>query len=255
MIHIISKKSIYAIIILIAFTSTVIYLYNSPKTLPVFESSPVEEELYFPAFNVNVKNGDKVVALTFDDGPSREYTTLILDYLKEKKIVATFFVLGVNLKYNDDILIDMVKNGCEIGNHSINHKQFKYLKNNEIKRQINYVDNYVRDVTGFTIRAIRTPYGEYNERIRKLLVNRPIVLWNIDSEDWKKKDALKIAESVCDNVENGSIILLHDIFDYSYEATILIVEELLFRGYKFVTVSQLLELEDECTNGLVFRSK
>ena len=253
MIYIINKKFIF---FLTCFFIMILLLsiYTNYKSVATFINSPVEEELFFPAFNVHVNDSDKVVALTFDDGPTREYTTRILDYLDARNIVATFFVLGVRLKGNDDILIEMVKNGCEIGNHSYNHKQFIYLKNDEVKKQIEYVDNYVRNVTGFSIRSVRTPYGEYNQRIKKT-IDRPIVLWNIDSEDWKRKDAAKIAEHVINNVESGSIILLHDIFEFSYEATILIVEELLAQGYKFVTVSQLLELNDRNANGVIFWSK
>lgn len=253
MIYLINKKFVFYFSCLLTLI-LVLFIYINYNSITTFIDSPVEEELFFPAFKVRVTDEDKVIALTFDDGPTREHTTKILNYLEQKNVVATFFVLGIHLKNNDDILIDMVKNGCEIGNHSYNHKQFLYLKNDEIKKQIEYVDNYVRKITGFSIRAIRTPYGEYNQRIGKT-INRPIVLWNLDSEDWKKKDASKIAEHVINNVENGSIILLHDIFDFSYEATILIVEELLSQGYKFVTVSQLLELNNKNANGIVFRSK
>lgn len=253
MIYFINKKFIIFLVCLFTmiFLSSIYINYRSVAT---FSDSPVEEELFFPAFNVHVNDTDKVVALTFDDGPTREYTTKILNYLDAKNVVATFFVLGIRLKNNEDILINMVKNGCEIGNHSYNHKQFLYLKNDEVKNQIEYVDNYVRNVTGFSIRSVRTPYGEYNQRIKKT-IDRPIVLWNIDSEDWKRKDASKIAEHVINNVQSGSIILLHDIFDFSYEATILIVEELLAQGYKFVTVSQLLELNEVNGDGVVFWSK
>lgn len=253
MIYFINKKII--IFITCLFTMILIaFIYTEYNSVATFIDSPVEEELFFPAFNVNVNDNDKVIALTFDDGPTREYTTKILDYLDSRNVVATFFVLGIRLRGNDDILIQMVKNGCEIGNHSYNHKQFIYLKSDEVKKQIEYVDNYVRNVTGFSIRSVRTPYGEFNQRIKKT-INRPIILWNIDSEDWKKRDAGKIAEHVINNVESGSIILLHDIFEFSYEATILIVEELLAQGYKFVTVSQLLELNDRNTDGIIFWSK
>ncbi len=253
MIYIINKKFVaFFACLLIVFM--LLSIFSNSRVTATYTRAPVEEELFFPAFNVNVNDDDKLIALTFDDGPSREYTTKILDYLESKNIVATFFVLGIRLKGNDDILIKMVKTGCEIGNHSYNHKQFIHLKSDEVKKQIEYVDNYVRKVTGFSIRSVRTPYGEINEAIGKA-INRPIILWNIDSEDWKKKDAKKIADHVLSDVDSGSIILLHDIFDFSYEATILIVEELLAQGYKFVTVSQLLELNDRNSDGLVFRSK
>lgn len=253
MIYIINKK-IIAFLVCLFLIFIFLSIPMNPLSIATSLNTPVEEDLFFPAFNVSVKDDDKLIALTFDDGPNKEFTTKILDYLESKDIVATFFVLGMNLKGNDDILIKMVKTGCEIGNHSYNHKQFIHLKNNEIKKQIDYVDNYVKRVTGFSIRSVRTPYGEVNNKIRET-IDRPIVLWSIDSEDWRKKDAKQIADHIISNVDNGSIILLHDIFDFTYEATILVVEELLAQGYKFVTVSQLLGLDDISSNGLVFRSK
>ncbi len=250
---IINKKFVLLIILFFTIFSILIF-FAEPLSIATSYYAPVEEELFFPAFSVGVDENDKLVALTFDDGPNKEVTTKILDYLEGKGVVATFFVLGVHLKDNEDILIKMVETGCEIGNHSYNHKQFTGMKSNEIKKQIDYVDNYVKKVTGFNIRSVRTPYGEINNKILES-VNRPIILWSIDSEDWIKKDAKKIAEHIIKNVENGSIILLHDIFDFSYDATVLVVEELLAQGYKFVTVSQLLGLRDKKTDGLVFRSK
>lgn len=253
MIYIINKKLI-SFFLCFFLISMLLLLFIQPISIATSLNSPVEEDLFFPAFNVHVNDNDKLVALTFDDGPNKEFTTKILDYLESKDIVATFFVLGIHLKGNEDTLIKMVKIGCEIGNHSYNHKQFTHMKNSEIKKQVDYVDNYVKKVTGFNIRSIRTPYGEVNKQIIET-VNRPIILWNVDSEDWKLKDGRKIADHIISNVDNGSIILIHDIFDFSYEATILVVDELLAQGYKFVTVSQLLGLNDISSNGLIFRSK
>lgn len=257
MIYILNKKIIAILLCICICVASIIHMINNNNifnNIDVFSNSPVEEDLYFPAFNVKIDKNDKIVALTFDDGPNSKYTEKILDYLESKNIVATFFVLGINLKGNNNILNRMVKIGCEIGNHGYNHQQLAFLKDKEITRQISYVDNYVRNATGFSIRAVRTPYGEKNNRIIKL-INRPIVLWSIDSEDWILKDEKKIANKVLNEIDSGSIILLHDIFDFSYEATILIVESLLAQGYKFVTVSQMFDLESANTNGLVFRNK
>jgi peptidoglycan/xylan/chitin deacetylase (PgdA/CDA1 family) len=253
MIYIINKKFISFLVCSFLF-SMIFLLFIHPISIATSVNSPVEEDLFFPAVNVHVNDNDKLVALTFDDGPNKEYTAKILDYLESKDVVATFFVLGLHLKGNEDILVKMVKIGCEIGNHSYNHKQFIHMKSSEIKKQIDYVDNYVKKVTGFNIRSIRTPYGEVNDKIIET-VNRPIILWNVDSEDWILKDGRKIADHIISSVDNGSIILIHDIFDFSYDATILVVEELLAQGYKFVTVSQLLGLNDVSSNGLIYRSK
>ena len=213
-----------------------------------------ENNLYFPAFNINISNTDKVIALTFDDGPHNIYTDKILKHLGKNNIVATFFVLGNRIEYNKELLKRMVDLGCEIGNHSLSHKNFANISDQELKNQVESVNNSIKTITGYDIRAVRPPYGISNSKIKKL-INKPIVLWNIDPEDWKFKDSLKIRDHVLSKVENGSIILLHDIYESSADASIMIIDELLKQGYKFVTVSQLLQLEDENTNGMVFTHK
>lgn len=213
-----------------------------------------ENNLYFPAFNINITNNDKVVALTFDDGPHYIYTDKILKYLGKKNLVATFFVLGNRLEYNKELLIRMVDLGCEIGNHSLSHKQLTNIRDKEVINQIETVNKSIKRITGYDIRAVRPPYGSSNSKVEKL-INKPIVLWNIDPQDWKSKNPEKIKHNVLSNVKSGSIILMHDIYETSVDASIMIIDELLKQGYKFLTVSQMLELQDTSTNGKVFTHK
>jgi len=210
--------------------------------------------LYFPAFNVNLANTDKVVALTFDDGPHHIYTNKLLKHIGEKNIVATFFILGNKIEYNKELLNRMVELGCEIGNHTASHKNLTIISDQEIKNQIESVNRSVKSITGYDIRAVRPPYGSINPKVRKI-INKPIVLWSVDPEDWKYKDSIKIRDKVISKTRNGSIILMHDIYQTSVEAAIMIIDKLIEQGYKFVTVSQLLELEDQSKNGLVFTHK
>ncbi len=214
----------------------------------------IENNLYFPAFNINITNNDKVIALTFDDGPHYIYTDKILKYLGKKNLVATFFVLGNRLEYNKELLIRMVDLGCEIGNHSLSHKQLTNIRDKEVINQIETVNKSIKRITGYDIRAVRPPYGLSNTKIQKL-INKPIVLWNIDPQDWKSKDPEKIKQNVLSNVKSGSIILMHDIYETSVDASIMIIDELLKQGYKFLTVSQMLELQDTNTNGKIFTHK
>lgn len=220
----------------------------------VFTSYDEESNLYFPAFNINVESDDKVIALTFDDGPHSVYTDRILKHLGKNNIVATFFVLGNRLNYSKDLLTRMVDLGCEIGNHSLSHKQLTAVSDKEIVNQIESVNNEVKNITGYSIRAVRPPYGASDKRVKKI-INKPIVLWSIDPEDWKYRDPEIIKNHVLSRVGSGDIILLHDIYKSSADAAIMIIDELLSQGYKFLTVSQMLELEDESTNGIVFTHK
>ncbi len=218
------------------------------------EVAQAGKPLFFPAFNINVSDADKVVALTFDDGPHHIYTDKLLKYIGKKKIVATFFVLGNRIEYNKELLVRMVELGCEIGNHTVSHKNLTIISDSEVKRQVESVNSSIKSITGYDIRAVRPPYGSSNSRVKKI-INKPIVLWSIDPEDWKYKDPSIVRDSVISKIDNGSIILLHDIYQTSVDAAIMIIDELLNEGYKFVTVSQLLGLEDNNKNGMVFTHK
>lgn len=233
-----------------------IYLLEGSREVAkeVFSGYSEESNLYFPAFNINVESNDKVIALTFDDGPHSIYTDKILKHLGKNNIVATFFVLGNRLNYSKELLTRMVDLGCEIGNHSLSHKQLTAVSDKEVVNQIESVNKAVKSITGYSIRAVRPPYGASDKRVKKI-INKPIVLWNIDPEDWKYRDPEVIKNHVLSKVDSGSIILLHDIYKSSADAAIMIIDELLDQGYKFLTVSQMLELEDESTNGMVFTHK
>lgn len=240
-----------------------VYTSNNSADTAIFVSNIYNDEveteqasnpLYFPAFNINVNNADKVVALTFDDGPHYIYTDKLLEHIGKTKIVATFFVLGNRIEYNKELLKQMVELGCEIGNHTLSHKNLTIISNKEIKNEIDSVNNSIKSITGYEIRAVRPPYGSSNSRVKNI-INKPIVLWSVDPEDWKYKDSIKVRDNVLSKVTNGSIILMHDIYKTSVDAAIMIIDELLEQGYKFVTVSQLLELEDQSKNGMVFTNK
>lgn len=213
-----------------------------------------DDILYFPAFNVDLSNADKVIALTFDDGPHYKYTEKILNHLEKNNSVATFFVLGTKIDYSKELLNRMVSLGCEIGNHSYNHKLLTKETDDEVINQIESVNTAIKIVTGYDIRAVRPPYGASNEKMNRI-IDKPIVLWNIDPQDWKCKDSTKIKNHVVSKAENGSIVLLHDIYESSCDATIMIIDELISKGFKFVTVSQMLDLQNEDTNGIIFTHK
>ncbi|MGN0154951.1 MAG: polysaccharide deacetylase family protein [Lachnospiraceae bacterium] len=179
----------------------------------------------------------KMVALTFDDGPGR-YTREIVDCLKKNNGRATFFVLGCNIDSYKDALKAADQIGCEIGNHSYNHRNLTKLSEKEIKQQISQTDSKVKEITGKKTVLSRTPGGAFNDTVKKS-IGKPIILWSIDTLDWKTRDKNKTIKAVMDNVKDGDIVLMHDIHEPSKEAACVLIPRLKQQGYQLVTVSEL----------------
>lgn len=185
-----------------------------------------------------------MIALTFDDGPNKSTTVPILDILKEYNGVGTFFILGNRVAGNENLLKRMVSDGNEIGNHSFNHKQLTVISSSEVKSQIDKTQEAVLQVIGSAPKVMRPTYGSYNSKLRSQ-IDMPMILWSIDTLDWKSKDANLVANHVLDNVKDGDIILMHDIYKSTADAVKILVPELISRGYQLVTVSELYELKGE----------
>ena len=189
----------------------------------------------------NIDYDDKVVALTFDDGPSK-YTTKILDTLKKYDACGTFFVIGNKVEFYNETLQRMVNEGNEIGNHSYNHKWLNRLSKQEFQEELNKTQEKVQKITGISPKVFRPTYGGYSD-ILKSYTDLTFILWDVDSSDWKVKKKEKIINNIIPNVKDGSIILMHDNHEYSANAIDSVVKALKDKGYKFVTVSELLELK------------
>lgn len=208
---------------------------------------------YEPTLNKTTDNYSKVVALTFDDGPSN-YTDEILDVLEKYNVTATFFVIGTNLntKYNNT-MARLIKLGNEVGIHGYSHKEFTKIKQSKVVEEIEYTNKLLK---GFNIEAkyIRPPYGSINNKLKKI-IEYPIILWNVDTLDWKYKDALKIYNNSIDDIHDGSIILMHDHYLSSVKALDLIIPKLQEDGYKIVNITELFSLKDiNLENGKTYRS-
>ena len=188
-----------------------------------------------------INEEDKVVALTFDDGPSK-YTKDILDILKKYDACGTFFLIGNKVSFYGDILREMLSEGNEIGNHSYDHKYLTRLSEEEVKDEINKTQDEIKRVTGYTPTLFRPTYGGYNNTL-KSYIDLTFVLWDADSRDWSVKSTEGIMYNVFKDVKSGSIILFHDNHEYSVNALPSVIKELKKQGYKFVTVSELLELK------------
>lgn len=180
-----------------------------------------------------------MVALTFDDGPSKRYTRSILDALKEYNASATFFVLGSNAERAPDLLQRMVMEGNEIGNHTYSHKQLTTLSKEHIEEEIIATQESIYGITHTYPKLIRPPYGSKNDNVLECANGKRIVTWTLDTRDWQHKDSNTIVRNVCDTVKNGDIILMHDLYASSAQAAVILIPRLQEMGYQLVTVSEL----------------
>ena len=192
---------------------------------------------------------NKKVALTFDDGSHPQYTELLLDGLKERKVEATFFITGQNAEKYPDIVLRIQKEGHMIGNHTYSH--MKLTKNNEetFKQELIKTNTIITNITGEDVMFVRPPYGCWNKTFEKELNMLP-VLWNVDPLDWCSSNSSKITNLVLSKIKKNShkgqkmeqdwIILLHDQYESSVKAALNIVDELQKEGYQFVTVEEIL---------------
>lgn len=179
----------------------------------------------------------KMIALTFDDGPSK-YTDKIIDLLNKYDASGTFFVLGNKVEMYKETLIKMVEQGSEIGNHSYNHKWLIKLNKNDFINQVNQTQSILKNTIGYTPTLLRPTYGSVNDEIKNN-TTLDIVLWNIDTLDWKLKNYKDIANRVIGKVKDGDIVLMHDIHERTLKALEIILPKLKEEGYQFVTVSEL----------------
>lgn len=181
-----------------------------------------------------------MIALTFDDGPHYTNTEKILDVLKQNDSCATFFVVGDNAEAYPEILKDISDAGCQIGNHTKNHKDLTNLTDDEIKQEVDYVDKIVKKATGSPTTIIRPPYGAYDKNVQKVLNKTPLIFWDIDTEDWLTLNAKKTIDAVMDQTSDGEIILLHDIHDSTAKAAETFIPRLRAEGYQLVTIEELI---------------
>ena len=185
------------------------------------------------------KKNQKVVALTFDDGPNPATTNQALDTLSKYGIKATFFVLGKNISGNEEILKRMKADGHVIGNHSWSHPVLSKLSLDEAKKQITDTEDAITKVLGSSSKLMRPPYGAITDDIRNSL-DLNFIMWDVDSLDWKSKNEAAILTEIQRQARNGSIILMHDIHAETVNALPKIIDYLKEQGYHFVTVPEML---------------
>lgn len=204
-------------------------------------------------YGMVLKHGSKdqkVVALTFDDGPHPKYTEQILDILNEYDAKATFFVLGKFAESYPEIIKRQWEEGHEIGNHTYSHINAKKVSKDILKEEYNKTQDIVYSITNNYPKLFRPPYGSFDEKVIDIIERDKsvIVLWSAyqDSKDWSNPEVDKIVETTFSNIENGNIILFHDYVYYdtsnTVEALKRIIPELKSKGYEFVTISEIMDM-------------
>ena len=189
------------------------------------------------------------VAMTFDDGPHPDYTPALLDLLAERNIRATFYVVGINARRYPHIIRRMINEGHEIGNHSFSHARLTDLTNEEIiAEMLGCHDSTVAAATRPPA-TMRPPYGAVNNSIRNLVLAEfgyPTILWDVDPRDWDMAVSdEQVVETILTESDHGEIILTHDIHARTIAVMPEILDGLLARGFSFVTVAELLELQGD----------
>eukprot|EP01039_Chlorochromonas_danica_P000747 gene747-811_t len=198
----------------------------------------------------NAKN-NKVVALTFDDGPHQVLTHQLLDSLKQLQLTenitahVTFYVMGVKTHLHPDILKKAVSDGHEIGNHGWNHPVLSQISWDDLRIQLRETSQAIYNATGIWPSTMRPPYGKTNGGLNKRIFNElqlSVILWSLDTLDWQRPSTESIVKKVIESVKPGTIILCHDIHPNSIPAVPVIVRELTKKGFSFRTVRDLINL-------------
>lgn len=228
--------------------------FLNSKILTVKNLNITKEE-YDNLFSKKVESSKKMVAITLDDGPHPVNTQKVLDILKEHNAKATFFMVGQNVENNSNVVKAVYNSGSEIGIHTWSHKQLTKISTDEVIQEVSRTSDAIFNITGQRPKLVRPPYGSVNDNVKNALKEYPLILWNIDSLDWKSRDESKIVPLVMEHVEDADIILLHDIHATTIPALEKIVSQLDEAGYEFVTVSELIEAKGyDTTKTRVFYS-
>ncbi|MFJ6418074.1 polysaccharide deacetylase family protein [Paeniglutamicibacter sp. NPDC091659] len=180
----------------------------------------------------------KCVALTFDDGPGPK-TGKLLDELKKKDAAATFFVVGPNAKTRPELVERMITEGHEVGNHTWSHRSLPALSPAQVRSEIDRTNDAISAAIDQPATLLRPPYGARNPKTDRL-AQAPVILWDVDTLDWKYRNTERVVDAAVSQTKPGSIVLMHDIHSSTVAAVPEILSRLKAKGYTFVTVTELL---------------
>lgn len=150
-------------------------------------------------------------------------------------------MVGTNVPHNGDVIRRMVAQGCEVANHTNDHKYMSKLSSDGIVSQVSAVNQKVAAVCGVSPVVMRPPGGYVDAHSLSVLgsMGMPAIMWSIDTRDWQHRNAQRTINNVLSQVKDGDIILMHDIYDATADAAVVLIPELTARGYQLVTVSEL----------------
>jgi peptidoglycan/xylan/chitin deacetylase (PgdA/CDA1 family) len=204
-------------------------------------ATPEEPGITFNSVHVD----GPYIAMTFDDGPSATLTPKLLDLLGAHHIKATFFVIGENVVERPEIVARAAREGHEIGNHSWSHPNFGKMSDDGVRRQLQQTDDAIKKATGKRPTLMRPPYGSITTREKRWIHDEfgyDIILWDVDPYDWKRPGPAVVRARILKETRPGSIVLSHDIHPGTIEAMPSTFDELEAKGFKFVTVSELIRV-------------
>ena len=217
--------------------------YNHIKTAPMSRHVKITERN---------PEGKMLVALTFDDGPSPVTTPRLLDVLTAKDVPATFFMLGFMARDNSEIVQRIARERHDIASHTMYHQNLVNLSPSAVQADINEASNTFQAILGHGPAYTRPPYGNINDAVATS-VGTPMILWSVDTEDWRSKDPNAIIATTMSEVHDGAIILMHDIYPTSVDAIPTLVDTLRGAGYEFVTISEMAKLRGvQLTPGVAY---
>ena len=198
-----------------------------------------------PVYGVEVKGERKVIALTFDAAWGADKTQGIIDTMKKYDAKGTFFLVGFWLDKFEKETKAIAEAGFDIGNHSRNHLNMPKLSDDEIRAEIEYVNDRVNELTGIKPTYFRAPFGDYSDRLMSAIEELDMVgvQWSIDSLDWKGLSAKEIFNRVVPKAKSGDIVLFHNNSDHVLDALPLVLSALKEQGFEFVTLSELVATE------------
>lgn len=214
--------------------------FNEISNLLNFEHDLDEE--YQNESGYDYDSTKKYIAFTFDDGPNKKNTNDIVDFLNNNKMRATFFMVGNLMASNPDIVKNVYDNKMEIGSHSWAHKNLKKQKMDVISAEMEQTNNVYKGITGEDLKLMRPPYGAINNEVKESF-NYSYILWNVDTDDWKYKDENHLYNFVLDHVDDGDIVLMHDLQYTTKVGLEKLLPELYVRGFRVVTVSELANIK------------
>ena len=215
-------------------------LFDEFKTSPEFAGILSDHSLSLRP-TPTPKPAGPMIALTFDDGPYAPVTNHILDLCEEYDCKATFFVVGDRVPTYSSCVKRAFDLGCEIANHTYDHKNnLATVSGDTVKWEIQGCNDAVYSITGEYPTIMRPCGGSYSD-VTKANVGMPMIIWSLDTQDWKNRDTQKTAAAILNNVKDGDIILMHDLYSSTGDAMDIVIPELVSRGYQLVTVSELAE--------------